>query len=241
MNHRMYRRFGKRILDLVLAAVAGILLFPLMLVVAAAVWFFLGSPVIFSQSRAGKNGSVFTLKKFRTMRDIVDSSGRILPDASRLTFLGNWLRTLSLDELPQLWNVLWGDMSLVGPRPLLMTYVDRYSTEQRRRLEVQPGITGYAQILGRNAISWEEKFRLDCWYVENQSFFLDAWILAMTCLKVLSPRGVSASGHATMPEFMGTQEMEKSSNDPNRNAGPSRGEQTDAHPSTCGICHGVSR
>jgi sugar transferase EpsL len=237
----MYRKFGKRFLDLMLAVVAGILLLPLMLVVAAVVRIGLGSPVIFLQPRAGKQGSVFTLMKFRTMRDAVDPHGRVLSDALRLSTTGKWLRALSLDELPQLWNVIRGDMSLVGPRPLLVAYVERYTHEQRRRLEVRPGITGFAQIMGRNAISWEEKFRHDVWYVENYSFFLDLWILARTCLKVVSPRGVSASGHATMPEFMGTDERMGNSPDSNRNTSPSQEAQADAHPSTCGICHGVSR
>lgn len=191
-------------LDLSIAIPAGLALSPLMGLVALIIRIRLGSPVLFSQPRGGRGGTIFTLHKFRTMRNAQDERGRALPDEIRLTTLGKWLRALSLDELPQLWNVIRGEMSLVGPRPLLVSYLERYSPDQRRRLEVKPGITGYAQVRGRNALSWDEKFRLDVWYVDHQGLGLDLWILGMTFVKLFSSRGISASGHATMPEFLGS-------------------------------------
>jgi sugar transferase EpsL len=165
----------------------------------------LGSPVVFRQERAGERGRLFTLWKFRTMREEVDASGRSRPDGDRLTALGRWLRASSLDELPQLVNVLRGEMSLVGPRPLLPRYLPRYSPEQARRHGVKPGITGWAQIKGRNALTWEEKLALDVWYVDHRSLWLDVQILWATMAKVISRSGVSAAGEATMPEFVGSE------------------------------------
>jgi lipopolysaccharide/colanic/teichoic acid biosynthesis glycosyltransferase len=166
----------------------------------------LGSPVLFRQKRPGQSGQIFELIKFRTMTDAQDSNGNLLPDDERLTSFGRRLRRLSLDELPTLWNVIRGDMSLVGPRPLLVQYLDRYTPEQSRRHEVAPGITGWAQINGRNAITWEEKFELDVWYVENVSLRTDLAILFRTVVQVLAQRDISAEEHATMPEFMGSHE-----------------------------------
>ena len=163
----------------------------------------LGSPVVFSQKRPGLHGKPFTMYKFRTMRDAVDNHGQQLPDSERMTPMGRFLRASSLDELPELFNVLRGDMSLVGPRPLLMEYLDRYTPQQARRHEVRPGITGWAQVNGRNAISWEQKFELDVWYVDNRSFALDLKILWLTVQKVFKREGISAAGEATMPKFMG--------------------------------------
>jgi lipopolysaccharide/colanic/teichoic acid biosynthesis glycosyltransferase len=174
-----------------------------MLFIALLVHLKLGSPVLFRQVRPGHHGKPFVLYKFRTMSDDRDENGNLLPDAARLTSLGRFLRSTSVDELPALFNVLKGDMSIVGPRPLLMQYLDRYAPEQARRHEVKPGITGWAQVNGRNAISWEEKFRLDVWYVDNWSLALDLRIILMTALKVVRREGIAAKGEATMPEFMG--------------------------------------
>lgn len=193
----------KRIFDLVLTIPLTLLLLPVMLVVAVAVWITLGWPVVFSQKRPGLNEKIFTLSKFRTMNNAVDENGKFLADAQRLTRLGRFLRSASLDELPELFNVLAGNMSLVGPRPLLVSYLDRYTPEQARRHDVLPGITGWAQVNGRNAISWEEKFRLDVWYVDHWSLWLDIKILFMTIDKVFRREAISAPGEATAPEFMG--------------------------------------
>jgi len=163
----------------------------------------MGSPVLFRQNRPGLGGKAFQMLKFRTMRDEYDDKGNLLPDSERLTDFGRWLRTTSLDELPELWNVLRGEMSLVGPRPLLMEYLPLYSTYHTRRHEVRPGITGWAQVNGRNALSWEEKFKLDVWYVDNRSFWLDLKILFITVKKVLVREGITAKGAATMPVFTG--------------------------------------
>ncbi|WP_276668878.1 sugar transferase [Thalassolituus oleivorans] len=177
---------------------------PIIAIVAWKIRKNLGSPVLFKQVRPGKDGKPFEMVKFRTMRDAVDACGNLLPDSERLTPFGNWLRSTSLDELPELWNVLKGDMSLVGPRPLLMEYLPLYNSEQYRRHEVRPGVTGWAQVNGRNAISWEEKFKLDVWYVNNQSFWLDIKILWLTVKKVLVRDGISAEGEVTMSKFTGT-------------------------------------
>ena len=201
----------KRALDFVVSAAAIVLFFPLLVVLSLAVFCALGMPVFFVQERPGQGGKIFLLIKFRTMRDAAGANGKPLVDAERLTLLGRWMRKLSLDELPELFNVLKGDMSLVGPRPLLPQYIDRYTPEQARRHEVKPGITGWAQVNGRNTITWEEKFDLDVWYVDNQSLVLDLKILAMTVWKVLAREGISADGQATMPEFMGTAAKEKRS------------------------------
>jgi lipopolysaccharide/colanic/teichoic acid biosynthesis glycosyltransferase len=201
-----YRRIGKRALDLGLAVPALVVLAPVGLAIAALIRLKLGSPVLFRQLRPGRNDRLFELIKFRTMGDARGADGELLPDQERLTPFGIRLRRMSLDELPTLWNVLRGDMSLVGPRPLLVQYLDRYTPEQRRRHEVAPGITGWAQIHGRNAISWEEKFELDVWYVENVSLRTDLEIILRTAVQVVGQRGISAAGHATMPEFEGNHE-----------------------------------
>jgi lipopolysaccharide/colanic/teichoic acid biosynthesis glycosyltransferase len=193
----------KRGVDL-LAAVSGLLaLAPLIATVAVVVYLTMGRPVLFRQIRPGKGARLFTLYKFRTMSVETDTGGKTLEDAERLTIFGRFLRRFSLDELPQLWNVLRGDMSLVGPRPLLVEYLPLYSAEQARRHEVRPGVTGWAQVNGRNAQSWEERLRLDIWYVDNRSLWLDLKILGLTLLKVMRAEGVSRPGHATMPRFTG--------------------------------------
>jgi lipopolysaccharide/colanic/teichoic acid biosynthesis glycosyltransferase len=179
---------------------------PVLAVLALLVRAKLGSPVLFRQKRPGMDARIFELIKFRTMTDARDARGNLLPDAARLTPFGRWLRSSSLDELPELLNVLRGEMSLVGPRPLLVQYLERYSPVQRRRHEVPPGITGWAQVNGRNALSWEEKFALDVWYVDNRSLWLDVRILALTVGQVVFRRGISAPGEATMPEFVGKRE-----------------------------------
>ena len=193
----------KRFFDLLLASIAVVMLLPVMLLISLLVRVFLGSPVIFSQVRPGLNGQPFRMVKFRTMLDAVDAQGNPLPDAQRMTRLGGFLRSASLDELPELWNVLKGDMSLVGPRPLLMEYLPLYSAEQSRRHDVRPGMTGWAQVNGRNALSWDEKFRLDVWYVDNRSLWLDIRILFMTIKKVVVRDGISAQGEVTMSKFTG--------------------------------------
>ena len=194
----------KRFFDAILAALALLMLAPVMLVTALLVRRYLGSPVLFSQTRPGFKGKPFQVYKFRTMTDARDSEGNLLPDDVRLTPFGLFLRSSSLDELPQLFNVLKGDIALVGPRPLLMAYLPLYSACQARRHDVRPGITGWAQVNGRNAISWEQKFELDVWYVENQSFWLDLKILALTLKKVFVKEGISADGTHTMPRFNGS-------------------------------------
>ena len=196
---------AKRVLDLVITIPGLILLSLVFLLVAVLVRSTLGAPVFFRHRRPGYRAEPFTLYKFRTMTDARDGEGNLLPDAQRLTLLGRLLRALSLDELPELWNVLRGEMSLVGPRPLLMQYLERYSREQARRHEVLPGITGWAQVNGRNNVSWEEKFALDVWYVDHRSFWLDLKILfLLTPWKVLAREGISEPGNATSREFMGT-------------------------------------
>lgn len=200
-----YACFGKRLLDLGMVLLALTLLWPVLLCLTMLVRLKLGAPVFFRQTRPGLHGRSFQLIKFRTMRDAFDAQGKPLPDAERLTRFGRWLRATSLDELPELWNVLKGEMSLVGPRPLLMEYLPLYSVEQARRHEVKPGITGWAQVNGRNALSWEEKFELDLWYVEHQSLWLDVKIIVLTIKKVLMREGISADGEATMPRFTGSQ------------------------------------
>ena len=193
----------KRILDLALSIPAFFLLSPLMLIIALFVRFKIGSPVLFRQVRPGLQGRPFVIYKFRTMTDARDENGNLLPDGERLTRLGRFLRKTSLDELPEFFNVIKGDMSIVGPRPLLMQYLDRYTPEQARRHEVKPGITGWAQVNGRNAITWEEKFKLDVWYVDNWSLWLDMKIILMTVRKILKREGINQPGQATMEEFMG--------------------------------------
>ena len=200
----MYSAFGKRLLDLFLTIPALILLSPLFILVAILVRIKLGSPIFFQQRRPGLGGEPFTLFKFRTMNDGRDRQGVLLPDAERLTRFGRFLRSSSLDELPELINVLKHDMSLVGPRPLLMKYLELYTTDQLRRHETRPGITGWAQVNGRNVISWEQKFALDVWYVDHQSLWLDMKILVLTVLKIILREGISQPGHATAQEFKGS-------------------------------------
>ena len=200
----MLSRPIKSLLDRLFAAIALIILSPFITILAIAIYFNMGSPVIFSQPRGGKNSSTFTFYKFRTMTDERDSSGNLLPDMERLTSFGKFLRQTSLDELPQLWNVLRGDMSFVGPRPLICAYLDRYTPEQARRHDVLPGITGWAQINGRNSISWEEKFKLDLWYIKHWSLWLDLKILVQTFIKVIVKEGVDENTDTTSTEFLGT-------------------------------------
>lgn len=193
----------KRAFDIVASLSGLLLLAPVILIVAWKISRKMGSPVLFRQVRPGLGGKPFEMVKFRTMKDAVDSSGNALPDSERLTPFGQFLRSSSLDELPELWNVLKGDMSLVGPRPLLMEYLPLYSPEQYRRHEVRPGVTGWAQINGRNTLSWDEKFKLDVWYVDNRSLWLDIKILFLTVKKVLVRDGINADGEATMSRFIG--------------------------------------
>ena len=199
----MYRRFGKRLLDVTLSVAGLVLLFPFIAVLAVTVRTRLGAPVLFRQQRPGLHGQLFTIYKFRTMTNARDEQGNLLPDAQRLPSFSRFLRSTSLDELPELWNVLKGDMSLIGPRPLLVQYLKRYTPEQARRHEVRPGITGWAQVNGRNALSWEQKFAMDVWYVDNMSLGLDLRIIGMTVWKTLKREGISEPGQATAQEFMG--------------------------------------
>lgn len=193
----------KRIFDILLSFLAMIILSPLLIIISILLWVSEGWPVIFAQDRPGLNGKIFRIWKFRTMRELRDENGDLLPDAERISPLGKFLRKFSLDELPELFNVLIGEMSMVGPRPLLVAYLDRYSSQQARRHEVLPGVTGWAQINGRNAISWQKKFELDVWYVDHWTFWLDIKILFLTVWKALSGEGISQPGRATMDEFMG--------------------------------------
>jgi lipopolysaccharide/colanic/teichoic acid biosynthesis glycosyltransferase len=197
-------QLSKRWFDLVCAAVGLALLSPVLLGIALLIRLTMGRPILFRQQRPGLHGQPFTLLKFRTMTDARDADGHLLPDAERLTRLGRFLRRTSLDELPELINVLRGEMSLVGPRPLLMQYLERYTPQQARRHEVRPGLTGWAQINGRNAIAWEQKFALDVWYVDHQSLWLDVKIVFWTVVKVLRREGINQAGQATISEFMGT-------------------------------------
>lgn len=193
-----------RIVDLICLALIMPVLIPVILLVGLSVWLGIGRPIFFTQPRGGHKGTIFEIYKFRTMTNARDASGNLLPDAQRLTWFGNFLRSTSLDELPSLWNLLKGDIRLVGPRPFIADYLELYTDEQRRRHDVKPGITGWAQINGRNALSWEDKFALDIWYVDNRSFLLDVRILWLTLLRVLSRSGISAQDDVTMPRFTGT-------------------------------------
>ncbi|WP_349928090.1 sugar transferase [Acinetobacter sp. A1-4-2] len=197
----------KRVLDVVIASTALLLLSPVYFFVAYKVRKNLGSPVLFRQVRPGLHGKPFEMIKFRSMKDAVDENGNPLPDSERLTPFGQMLRATSLDEMPELWNVIKGEMSIVGPRPLLMEYLPLYNSQQAKRHNVRPGMTGHAQVNGRNAISWEEKFKLDTWYVENQSLWLDFKIMLKTVKKVLAKDDISAEGEATMTKFTGTPEQ----------------------------------
>ena len=196
----------KRIVDVLFALAGLVILSPVIFVVAIQIRRKLGSPILFRQTRPGRDGKPFQMIKFRTMLDAVDKQGNPLPDDQRMTRLGRFLRSTSLDELPELWNVLKGEMSLVGPRPLLMEYLPLYSKEQYRRHQVRPGVTGWAQVNGRNAISWADKFKLDVWYVDNQSFLLDLKILFLTVKKVLVRDGISGEGEATVSKFTGNKD-----------------------------------
>ncbi len=197
-------RLSKRIFDLFVTVLSLVVILPVMLVIYILVWIFLGTPILFKQMRPGYKGRPFLTYKFRTMTDQRDAQGKLLPDAERLTPFGRFLRSTSLDDLPQVVNVLRGEMSLVGPRPLLMQYLDRYTPEQMRRHDVLPGVTGWAQINGRNALDWEEKFRLDVWYVDHWSFWLDMKIILLTPWKVFKREGINQPGHATAEEFKGS-------------------------------------
>lgn len=203
LDLNFYTRFGKRLFDLTLSLAALLLLCPVLAALALLVRVQLGAPVLFRQTRPGLRGKLFTLYKFRTMTGARDAQGNLLPDAERLTRFGRFLRSTSLDELPELFNVLKGEMSLVGPRPLLTQYLERYTPEQMRRHAVLPGITGWAQVNGRNALSWEQKFALDVWYVDHQSIRLDLKILLLTVWKIIKREGIHQPGQATMQEFLG--------------------------------------
>lgn len=194
----------KRLIDIVASAAVLLLLSPVIAIVAWQISYRLGSPVLFRQARPGVNGKPFEMVKFRTMRDALDAAGNPLPDSERMTPFGSFLRSSSLDELPELWNVLKGDMSLVGPRPLLMEYLPLYNEEQYRRHDVRPGVTGWAQINGRNALTWDEKFKLDVWYVDNRSLWLDLKIIFLTVKKVIARDGINAPGEVTMTRFEGS-------------------------------------
>lgn len=207
MSNGFYHNYGKRLFDLLIAVPAFIVAAPILLIVAILVRINLGSPILFRQERPGRGGRLFRICKFRTMTDARDSNGNLLTDEQRLTSFGKFLRASSLDELPELWNVLIGQMSLVGPRPLKVRYLPMYSDEQARRHDVTPGVTGWAQVNGRNAVAWEQRFQMDVWYVDNMSFFLDVSILFRTFGAIFSRKGISAEGHATMPDFEGTKKV----------------------------------
>lgn len=194
----------KRLFDIVISSILLVFLAPILLILTGLTLYFHGKPILFKQKRPGLDGNIFNMYKFRTMTNECNANGQLLPDAQRLTIFGKWMRAMSLDELPELFNVVRGDMSLVGPRPLLVEYLKLYNDEQARRHDVRPGITGWAQVNGRNAIDWEQKFALDVWYVKNQSFWLDIKILFMTVAKVLNRSDISSNNHATMPRFTGT-------------------------------------
>jgi lipopolysaccharide/colanic/teichoic acid biosynthesis glycosyltransferase len=195
----------KRLFDLAGALALLIILSPVILVTAVVVAIGLGRPILFRQKRAGYRGQIFEMIKFRSMTDARDADGNLMPDDQRLPRLGQFLRASSLDELPELWNILRGDMSLIGPRPLLVRYLDRYTPEQARRHEVRPGLTGWAQVNGRNTVDWDDRLAMDVWYVDHQNFRLDVIVALRTVITVLRRSGVSAEGHATMPEFMGSE------------------------------------
>lgn len=196
-----YRKIGKRIFDLLVSIFLLILAMPLLLIIYLLIYLKLGRPCLFKQERPGYLGKIFTIYKFRTMKDAYDQNGKLLPDEARMTALGSFLRKMSLDELPELLNVIKGEMSLVGPRPLLVEYLPHYTHEQARRHLVKPGITGWAQIKGRNAISWDEKFKLDVWYVNKLNFLLDLKIILLTFYVTFRREGIQAEGHVTMPKF----------------------------------------
>lgn len=199
----MYKLFGKRLFDIIISSLLIVLFSPLFLLISGLVYWKLGRPILFKQQRPGLKGNIFVLRKFRTMRNSTDAAGNLLSDSERLTPFGRFLRSSSLDELPELWNVFKGEMSLVGPRPLLVEYLPIYSPQQMRRHDTKPGITGWAQINGRNAISWEEKFNYDIWYVDNVTLLLDIKILCTTVFKIFQRTGITQEGHATVEKFKG--------------------------------------
>jgi undecaprenyl phosphate N,N'-diacetylbacillosamine 1-phosphate transferase len=203
MCNKFYKRFGKRTIDLILSLALILLSLPITLICILLIRINLGKPVFFVQKRPGHNEKIFSLIKLRTMQDFKDKSGNLLPDNERMTNLGRFLRSTSIDELPEFWNVLKGEMSLVGPRPLLPQYLSRYSEKQSKRHLVRPGLTGLAQINGRNNLDWNKKFELDIYYVENLSFFLDLKIIFITVIRILQRKNISKSGHSTSPEFLG--------------------------------------
>lgn len=205
-NKNVYNKFFKRLLDIIISFSSLVILSPVFLIVVILVRNKLGGPAIFKQDRPGLNGKIFTMYKFRSMTNETDEEGQLLPDDVRLTGFGKILRETSLDELPELWNIFKGDMSFIGPRPLLIRYLERYNIEQSRRHEVRPGLTGWAQINGRNTISWEEKFKLDIWYVDHFNLLIDMKIFILTISKVFKREGISSPEEATMPEFMGNKE-----------------------------------
>lgn len=199
----VYKKAGKRLFDLIISTTILVLFFPILIFLFMLIRIQLGKSCIFKQERPGLNGKIFTIYKFRTMKNMVDEKGELLADEERMTLFGSFLRRTSLDELPELINVIKGDMSLVGPRPLLIEYLPRYNSTQARRHDVKPGITGWAQINGRNALSWEQKFKFDVWYADNVSFLLDLKILFITMFAVFKQKGISAEQHVTMPKFIG--------------------------------------
>lgn len=200
--------FSKRVFDIFFTLLAFVILLPVLLILSLLVWISIGTPILFRQQRPGYKGRPFLIHKFRTMTDRLTPDGNPLPDAERLTPLGGFLRTFSLDELPELWNILRGEMSIVGPRPLLMEYLERYSPEQMRRHDAVPGLTGWAQVNGRNAITWQDKFEYDVWYVDHWSFWLDVKIILMTVWKVFKREGISQAGHATSEYFTGNEKKQ---------------------------------
>ncbi|EZP55122.1 sugar transferase [Sphingomonas sp. RIT328] len=207
----------KRLFDLVVVTIAAVLLSPVFVMVGCYVAWMIGWPILFAQDRVGIGGKVFKMLKFRTMTDARDATGALLPDSDRLPAAGRWLRSTSLDELPEFWNILRGDMALVGPRPLLTRYLPRYTAEQMRRHEVRPGLTGFAQVNGRNALSWDERFALDVWYVDHVSLSLDLKILLLTVKRIFDRQGISAADSVTMSEFMGTGNNDCEVVEPHRN------------------------
>ena len=208
MRRNLYRKVGKRIFDIFLALFLFIFMSPIFVIVGFLIFIFMGKPIIFKQERPGLNGKLFTIFKFRTMNNSSDENGVLVQDSERITYLGKVLRSSSIDELPEIWNILTGKMSFVGPRPLLVEYLDLYSAQQSRRHEVKPGLTGWAQVNGRNNISWEDKFNLDIWYVDNVSFMLDLKILLKTITYIIKKEGVTSKNHVTSPKFKSSSEQE---------------------------------
>lgn len=208
MRRNLYREVSKRIFDIFLALFLFIFMSPIFVIVGFLIFIFMGKPIIFKQERPGLNGKLFTIFKFRTMNNSTDENGVLVQDSERITYLGKVLRSSSIDELPEIWNILTGKMSFVGPRPLLVEYLDLYSAQQSRRHEVKPGLTGWAQVNGRNNISWEDKFNLDIWYVDKVSFMLDLKIILKTITYIIKREGVTSKNHVTSPKFKSSSEQE---------------------------------